>query len=152
MKEPKEPYKQTKVPAGRSMNAISQMLEEAGATAIQWTAFPRRGIALRFQRGGLAFRIPVAYRRPDEQGKRQALRFIFYYLKNVLAAELFVALEQQLLAFVEIEGGEGPTVGQWLIPQLGHLEERPLLPGVSAPEFRGEAGGQWEMLPPPEED
>jgi hypothetical protein len=150
VKEPKEPYKRTSVPAGRSMNAISQMLEEAGAAAIQWTDFPRRGIALRFQRGSLAFRIPAAYRRPDEQGKRQALRFIFHYLKNVLAAELFMPLEQQLLAFVELEGEAGPTVGQWLIPQLGCLEERPLLPGVSASEFK--SGGQWEVLPPPGEE
>ena len=140
------PYRDTVVPAARSQAQINAMLEKAGATAIQWSRSPGRGAALRCLREGVSYRIPVRFRTPDKQGERQAMRWIFFFLKALLEKGLFLPFEQTFLAFVELEGSEGPTMGQWLIPQLPHLENKPLLPGVEAVEVV-----EGKFLPLPEE-
>lgn len=148
----KEPYGGTSVPATRSVGQIVDWLAKKGAVAIQQTDFPKQGFVLRFHLEGRNYRIPVRYRYLTEQGKRQALRWLWHYLKTLLETDLFAPLEVMLLAFIEVEGQDGPqTVGQWLIPQLDHLETRPLLPGVSELEV-GEVTEQWELLPPLEEE
>jgi hypothetical protein len=144
----KEPYGQTTVPAQRSIGEIVGTLVEAGAEAIQQTEFPTRGFVLRFHLKGRSYCVPVRYRYATERGQRQALRWLLHYLKTLLEAEMFAPLEQLLLAYVEIEDEEGTsTIGQWLLPQLNHLERPPMLPGVLESDIEEIVEG--ELLPPP---
>lgn len=121
------PYRYTQVSVGKSRDEIDGMLAKYDASQNRWTNQSDGSFILEFARpddvGHLTlYQVSVAVLTNDQTGRRQAARFLHWFVKSKLEAValgIISDFETEWLPYQMIHSPTGPkTVAQAVLPQL----------------------------------